>query len=489
MLCCRRTNLLAFSLLCFAGLFLLLLFELSSVIQATPREALASIQTSSHHEIETSSRQAHIDYDGQAVESHDNDHELRSKMRLNYVKSGSVISAVSPRKTTESVKSLCAEIKEESRFRAIKKGTLVYSAWFDDRQSQHFIRVLLLTSTRHPPPLFCHFKSASKQNRVISSVSFYQHNENHHMHFGGFIASCVLPSEFDSMPCFVNISTSSTQNESPGSVLLPVGLIDHQHHFAEKVSLGQYGICIPPLHGEILVDRLIEFLELSQILGASYFTFYDLEVSDEVRKVLNYYEDKGLARVLPWKLPSYIGKYDIHYFGQTLSIMDCLFRSMSHLDFVAFNDLDEFIVPLQHDSMVSLLEKIHQDEYCGHCFHSVIFDPLREDLEISTLLTQRVFHRTNAIPFWSKCVVNPRRIFEQGVHHISKPIEDYYIVDNVDWSIARVFHYRKCDDSLALLDPECSGVEQDKTMQKYGEQLQRNFELTQAELDNFSTDN
>jgi len=269
--------------------------------------------------------------------------------------------------------------------------------------------------------------------------------------------------------------------------VLPLGFIDNQHS-AEKVSRRQYGICIPPLHGEISVDRLIEFLELSQILGASLFTFYNFAASYEVVEVLNYYEDKGLARIYSWNLPSYIGKYDIHYFGQTLSIMDCLFRSMSQLDFVAFNDLDEYIVPLEQDNMIALLEKIYQDEHCGHCFQSVIFDPVREDFQISPLMTQRVFHRTtDATPFWTKCVVNPRRIFEQGVHHVSKPIEDYYIVNEVDWRTARVFHYRKCDDSHALMAPECSGVEEDKTMQKYGERLKRNFEITQAELDNFST--
>ena len=111
-----------------------------------------------------------------------------------------------------------------------------------------------------------------------------------------------------------------------------------------------------------------------------------------------------------------------------------------------------------------------------------------EDLQISPLLTQRVFHRTiDATPFWTKCVVNPRRIYEQGVHHISKPIEDNYVANEVDWRIARVFHYRKCDDSYALMAPECSGVEEDKTMQKYGERLKSNFEITEAELNNFST--
>lgn len=484
---CRRTNIFAISVCLVTGVSLILLFQLSAVLQATPREGVGSLQTHYRHHLEMLSRQQDRDR-GQSVESANRDLEERTTVKLNRVKSSSVVT--NQVELTRNGGPSCPDTQEESRFREVVKGTLVYSAWFDDRLSQRYIRVLLLTSTRHPPPLYCHFESASKQKSAVSSASFYQHNENHNMQFGGYIASCIIPPALDSIPCFINISTRSTykaKKESSDSVMLPVGFIDHQHS-AEKFSRKQYGICIPPLHGEISVDRLIEFLELSQILGASLFTFYNFAASEEVGEVLNYYENKGLARVFSWNLPSYIGKYDIHYFGQTLSIMDCLFRSMNYLYFVAFNDLDEFIVPLEHNNMIALLEEIHQDEHCGHCFQSVIFDPVREDLQISPLLTQRVFHRTiDATPFWTKCVVNPRRIYEQGVHHISKPIEDNYVVNEVDWRIARVFHYRKCDDSYALMAPECSGVEEDKTMQKYGERLKSNFEITEAELNNFST--
>ena len=230
---------------------------------------------------------------------------------------------------------------------------------------------------------------------------------------------------------------------------------------------------------------MIEFLELSQILGATHFTFYNLDVSDSVQNVLDYYEDKGVVRVLPWNLPSYIGKYDIHYFGQTLSVMDCLFRSMSDLDFVAFNDLDEFIVPLHHDTISVLLEEIHREEHCGHCFDSVTFDPSWEDFKVSRLFTQRVFHRTKkATPFWSKCIVDPRKIFEQGIHHIIQPIQDDYIVNNVNWHIARVFHYRKCNESQALM--HCSDFEEDKTMRTYENRLLRNFETNRIRIDNTS---
>ncbi|XP_078357290.1 LOW QUALITY PROTEIN: beta-1,4-galactosyltransferase galt-1-like [Oculina patagonica] len=441
---------------------------------ATPRAGGHSVQSRSHHnEGEMLSRRGDPNQAGS--KSRDSDLEEHIKLKLN---PGANVNATSVnQRNTAARKSSCKEIQKEPSFREIESGTLLYSAWFDDRKSQRYIRVLVLTSTRDPlPSLICHFEiSASKQKRIPSRVSYYQHSGNHFMQFGCFIASCPLPSELDRIPCFVNISTRS-HNKSSYTVVLPVGFISHEHN-VEKVSRGQYGICIPPLHGEISVDKLIEFLELSQILGASHFTFYNLDMSDEVQKVLNYYEDKGLACVLTWNLPSYIGKYDIHYFGQTLSIMDCLFRSMSHLDFVAFNDLDEFIVPLQHENITSFLEQNHKGEHCGHCFDSVTFDPSREDLQISRFMTQRIFHRTKKpTPFWNKCIIDPRKIFEQGIHRIIMPIEDSYIINIVDWSIARVFHYRNCDDTHALM--HCSGgFKEDKTMQKFGARLKHNFHI------------
>ena len=449
--------------LVFVGSFLHLYFQSNVKLAAAPRE------------------------DDNESNSHPNrlQHNTKLKFDPNSSVSATSVSPVSWQvlwhKTIDKTSS-CKQTHEESRFREIERGTLVYSAWFDDRKTQSFIRVLLLTSTRDPlPSLFCHFETncAPKQNVVYTSrVSFYQNSGNHFMKFGSFIASCRFPPGLHCKPCFVNISTrsiSKTQNKNIDTVVLPVGFMDQ--HNAEKVSRGQYGICIPPLRGEISVDRLIEFLELSQILGASYFTFYSFAVSKGAREVLNYYKDKGLARVLSWNLPSYIGKYDIHYFGQILSIMDCLFRSMSRLHFVAFNDLDEFIVPLRNKNVITFLEKIHKGEYCGHCFDSVTFDPSRENLPTSRLLmTQQVFRRTKKpTPFWSKCIVDPRKIFEQGIHHIVMPIEDNYITNKVDWNIARVFHYRKCHDTQALM--HCSAFEEDKTMQKFGVQLKRNFRI------------
>ena len=489
LLCCRHKKKVVLFLLAVAGVEFLFLHSQLSATQRIAREAVYPVEASSRFE-----RAGNLTW--RSVASNDQVNTNRNvydkkQANLSSVKSYSENVAefsVSTQEPTTTRRKIpwCTEMPQEmSRFREVVKGMLVYSVWFDDRKTQHFIRVLMLSAVDPLPWLTCHFESTSTQNALTSEASIYQHNENYYGRFGSFIASCPVPQELDSVPCFVNISTPST--EASNLLVFPVGFIDREN---SNDKTGQYGICIPPVYGQISVDKVIEFVELQKILGASYFTFYDLEMPEDVRKVLNYYEGKGLVRVLPWNLPSYlgeqgiqyfyIGEQDIHYFGQPLSIIDCMYRSMSHLFFVAFNDLDEFIVPLQHNNISAMLKYIHKDEHCGHCFESVTFDISNVMQNNSQLLTQSIFNRTSqASRLWPKCIVDPRRIFEQGIHHISKPVEEYYHANKVTWDIGRVFHYRKCHDPNTQMQPKCSGFEVDKTLQKFGEQLLHNFETTQ----------
>ena len=281
------------------------------------------------------------------------------------------------------------------RFIEVEKGTLLYSAWFDDRQDQNYIQVLLLTSRRkNPPPLSCRFQSGSNSITSTSvASSYYEIDERESdKRYGMFVASCALPKELIETPCYVDISIKLTSEQRNSSVVLPVGNVKNQQ-CTTNTNEGEYGICIPPLHGHISVNALIEFLELSQILGASYFTFYDFQISKNVSNVLKYYEGKGLAQVLSWKLPSYISESHVHYYGQIFAMEDCLFRSMNHLDFVAFNDLDEYIVPLQHGNTSSMLRSIHKEKHCGHCFKSAKFVLSERGRQNSWPVSQNVFNR------------------------------------------------------------------------------------------------
>ena len=111
------------------------------------------------------------------------------------------------------------------------------------------------------------------------------------------------------------------------------------------------------------VANVVQFLEMSHLLGASYFTFHDYNISDRARKMFSYYQRKGLAQVRAWNLSTYITIKDVHYFGQSFSTQDCMFRSINRLNVVAFNDLVEFIIPLQNENMSSLPYSIHDSNY------------------------------------------------------------------------------------------------------------------------------
>ena len=83
-----------------------------------------------------------------------------------------------------------AERTETPRFVEVEKGTLLYSAWFDDRQEQTYIRILLMTWRRdNTPPVFCRFHSElnSKSLARIAST-YYEINKGHELRYGIFVS-------------------------------------------------------------------------------------------------------------------------------------------------------------------------------------------------------------------------------------------------------------------------------------------------------------
>ena len=106
---------------------------------------------------------------------------------------------------------------------------------------------------------------------------------------------------------------------------------------------------------------------------------------------------------------------------------------MNDFKFLAFNDLDESIVPLQHENMISLLHSIHREEHCGHCFKSAKFPLSRGEVESSWPVTQNIFtSKQKADETRPKCVVDPKRVFEQGLHYIKVPITEFFLFSHLN---------------------------------------------------------
>ena len=64
-------------------------------------------------------------------------------------------------------------------------------------------------------------------------------------------------------------------------------------------------ICVKALDfpTEDLSLRLVEWLDMTRVMGAAKVFFYDMQVPQKVRKILEVYQRKGLISVTPVTLP------------------------------------------------------------------------------------------------------------------------------------------------------------------------------------------
>lgn len=127
--------------------------------------------------------------------------------------------------------------------------------------------------------------------------------------------------------------------------------------------------CVAPLQGTVGVVQLVEFIELTLLLGSQHIVFYTFQVSEEIKRVLFMYEQRGLVTVLPWSLPD---PEAVWAKGRDMALNDCLYRTMHIFDYALFLDLDEFLVPRVTSDIPSFLKYLKS----VHRFNSTRFSDL-----------------------------------------------------------------------------------------------------------------
>lgn len=386
----------------------------------------------------------------------------------------------------------------------------LYSAYWDDRiASEPAIRIIALLKKPAKKSvvhfeLFCHVPqspdprksfqtggnssaaAAAASVTVVSvSATFYEMCENHGKEFGGWILSCRLPAAAAAAvslpPCSVYVSPKA----APPSRLNETGVVrlrvlrtrPHAPRAEEEeerdpfAAVDRFAVCVPPLFGRISEKTFTDFVELTQILGADHLFFYvPHPVPPELRSAVDRYVRIGVVTAVPWTVP--VPETGIWYSGQLLAINDCLYRSMHAFQYVAFNDLDEFVVPHRHShwpEMIAALnapspttttaeaaeagKEAQKATYCGYSFKSAFFDPMtqsspgaghRVDYRLDSDLRTKSFSRIR-----NKLIVAPSLLFELGIHHISRPLDvEKCSVLKVDPETAFVHHYRECTTSF-----------------------------------------
>ena len=220
-----------------------------------------------------------------------------------------------------------------------------------------------------------------------------------------------------------------------------------------------FSVCVSPVNNNYSrAYELVEWIQLNKILGVQYFTFYNYSMASNIEQVLSFYSKRGLVEVLHWNMPLSIqNPEEIHYFGQLAALNDCLYRNRHKTKYLAFLDIDEFIIPKQNDvySWSEMLKRLPTVSSYG--FRNVFFrsnsDSFQSGEDYSKaarkykLITLTKLRRDKFVfPMYerSKLIVNPKKVETIEIHNIwgYKAGEK----NNVTWPIAEdiglLHHYR-----------------------------------------------
>lgn len=332
-------------------------------------------------------------------------------------------------------------------------GLAVYSAYHDDRLPDAWVRLIVILrapgSSKSPRRLLCRFENQQPLTVATAEAQRYEMCENHRKKYLGFIYSCPVPDA--TRPGYrLYVSTLDSpklRHQLPVLQVSPPGRGRGKALLEGYAYKYNFSVCVSPLFGSVSPTRLVEFLELARLLGVQHVHFYDYHISADVRRVLEFYQVKGWVTLLPWRLPAFMTTQKIWYQGQLVSNNDCLYRTMATSAYTAFHDIDEFIVPHSDGARTlgDIMPDILPNDTCGFSFSSAFYDPGVASNFQDDLMTVALTARSETISkVRSKVMVAPQRVFEVGIHHVSKQLLEPWVARPCHPKVALLHHYRQC---------------------------------------------
>ncbi|XP_037551423.1 glycosyltransferase family 92 protein F13G3.3-like, partial [Nematolebias whitei] len=243
----------------------------------------------------------------------------------------------------------------------------------------------------------------------------------------------------------------------------------------ERNERMNFTVCISSLFGEYNnVLQYTQSLEMYRLLGVNRVVIYNTSCGPDLDRLLQSYTQEGFVEIVPWPIdkhliPSRGWLYaehggDLHYFGQLATLNDCIYRYMERSRYVLLNDMDEIIMPYQHNNLMSLMDtlqkqhpnvgvfsietlifpkehfepsgRFHLPQWSGVPGVNILEHIYREDPD------RHRFHRY-------KLIVQPRMVEQTSVHEVLKRFGQQY---NVPLDVCRIIHVRVAKQGSLTLE-------------------------------------
>ena len=165
--------------------------------------------------------------------------------------------------------------------------------------------------------------------------------------------------------------------------------------------------------------HIAEWARFHHGAGVSRFFVYDNACSDGTIDVLRAALPEAALTVIPWAQPRFRTTTGREIHNQVLAYAHALMNFGQHFRWMAFIDVDEFLVPVEANSIPQALEGLEGAAHVSLPWH--MFGRCAHEAPPEGGVVENYLHRaadpfglTHGLNF--KCLVDPARVSEVGVH-------------------------------------------------------------------------
>ena len=370
---------------------------------------------------------------------------------------------------------------QDKQFQQVE-GTskFIVSAFLDNRNQNigSIVRILALAPLGNFH-LQCKLFYQSKETiQQVTTVQVFRQAVLPFCEWKAAFVSCPNPSHGDDT-MGVSVTSQDCDIDEASNYLRARTLDGNPEH--------QLGLCSDTIYNFKDEDAgpLIEFIEMQMLLGVDQIHLYNFHnVSDNIRKILEYYSTKGVIDIVPWKVPvtvfykdQFSGDRDLSQKGanqnanflfgvkkhaQHLAYLDCLYSNMKKYKYLTFLDRDEFLIPKQHSTLVGMLsvleQKLNNQNIAAYvnaehhfCTKKSVITGSRNNLTQKLTSQTRVAHEGKCV----KSIVKPQYIYNMRIHRPRPPFVGFKKMVWLPSHLCTVNHYRnhpRCAEKPVIKD-------------------------------------
>lgn len=252
----------------------------------------------------------------------------------------------------------------------------LYGAYYDDRWRGGplpMVRILAMIDRILPIPTTCQMWFDKLSAPILAPATYVY---GWYSKWGNYRDGVLQPYV---VTCKIPRIKGFPKNLAPTSVSLVENKCDKATNNLKVNNIRpskkeDFAVCVKGLdflHEDLSV-RLVEWLEMLQIVGAKKVFLYDLEVHPNITKVLDYYQQQNFVELtkitLPGNQPNLPGFRHLYLKNklthkrqnELIPYNDCLYRNLYSYEYLVLLDIDEVIMPLIHDNWSDLMKEVQR---------------------------------------------------------------------------------------------------------------------------------